>query len=172
MEENIGVLDKSFIQQTEGTDNAEAVYRDSDNENQRKRDKNSDNDFNFFDSDDEGQFSGLLSSMNNHKHIPNMNFSTPTSNELNIFDSCESKYNTRSNFFRTVTRSNCEITNDENKKIIEKTMMYYRGGIISKFKEDNNNYNNNNNNIFISNNYSNLVEENMSIPKAHNNHIQ
>lgn len=55
-----------------------------------------------------------------------MNFSTPTSNELNIFDSSDSKYKIRPNFFRTLTKTNCEINIEENRRLNEKTISYFK----------------------------------------------
>lgn len=86
-----------------------------------------------------------------------MNFSTPTSNELNIFDSCESKYKVRPHFFRTITKTLCEISNEDSKKLVEKTIMYYKGAVakINKDGKDDNN-------IIMSNNCSNIVDDNFS----------
>jgi hypothetical protein len=57
-----------------------------------------------------------------------MNFSFPSSNELNIFDNSDPKYKYRLNFFRQITKTNCEISSEENRRIIERTISFYKKG--------------------------------------------
>lgn len=126
MEMNNNDLDKSFIQQNE---NSKINLNQFTEQINSKNKEDNDNDiYHFMDSDDEGQFSNLLSSLNNYKQFQNynVNFSTPTSNELNIFDSCDSKYKGRSHFFRTITKTTCEINQEENKRINDKTINYLK----------------------------------------------
>ncbi len=60
----------------------------------------------------------------NTKRIQELNFSSPSSNELNIFDSTDPKYHLRPHFFRLVTKTLCETTNEEEKNIVDKIRIY------------------------------------------------
>ena len=65
-----------------------------------------------------------------------LNLSNPSSNELNIFDSMEIKYKTKACFFRQLTKTNCEMTMEEEKLINDKIMMYYKKATAIKLNVD------------------------------------
>lgn len=87
----------------------------------------------YFSDDD---FSGcLMPSMNtNHKKIHELNFSSPSSNELNIFDSTDPKYILRPHFFRLITKTQNETSHEEEKFLVDKILNYYMQ--ILKFKDN------------------------------------
>lgn len=82
------------------------------------------NDFNIINKDDEddNQYSGLLPSSGVKKTDNEGN----DSNELNIFDNTNPKYKLRLYFFRSLTRSDCDIPNLDNKKIIDNIVCYFK----------------------------------------------
>jgi len=60
----------------------------------------------------------------NTRRIQELNFSSPSSNELNIFDSTDPKYHLCPHFFRLITKTLCETTNEEEKNIVDKIRIY------------------------------------------------
>lgn len=132
---NVPILDKSFIKEKDRCNIDKLLIADLESDNNDIRNADIDSLFNESDC-----LSDLISSLNNNdKKHHELNYSNPTSNELNIFDSCESRYKLRPPFFRNITKTNCEMSNDENKKLTDKIIMYYKGALVkNKGAEDSN----------------------------------
>jgi hypothetical protein len=64
--------------------------------------------------------------------------SCPTSNELNIYDSFESKYKQKQYYFRNVTKTSNDIPIEENKKLIDNILMFYKGNDLGLIEFINN----------------------------------
>jgi hypothetical protein len=56
--------------------------------------------------------------------------SYPTSNELNIYDSFESKYKPKQYYFRCVTKTSSEIPAEDSRRLVDNILMYYRGNSL------------------------------------------
>jgi hypothetical protein len=81
---------------------------------------------------EDDDFSGsLIPSMNlQQRRFAELNFSSPSSNELNIFDSLDLKFKSRPYFFRQLTKSHCEISCEEEKNLSDKILNYFKNGAI------------------------------------------
>jgi hypothetical protein len=77
---------------------------------------------------EDDDFSGcLIPSMNFHpRRFAELNFSNPSSNELNIFDSLDLKFKTRPFFFRQLTKSQCEISNEDEKYLSDRIISFFK----------------------------------------------
>ncbi len=64
-------------------------------------------------------------SCSTHRKFAELNLSNPSSNELNIFDSLDLKFKTRPHFFRELTKTKCEISNEDEKNLSEKIIGFY-----------------------------------------------
>jgi hypothetical protein len=106
------------------------------------------------DSDNISSIFGLIS--NNTGKIEEDSY--PTSNELNIFESFESKYKTKQYFFRNVTKTFCDISSEENRRINDNILLYYKGNSLGLIGND-----------LTNNDWYSLFLNNSSVHEGNNN---
>lgn len=111
-------------------------------------------------SEDDDLSCSLIPSINLQlKKFAELNFSNPSSNFLNIYDSLDLKFKSRPYFFRQMTKSHCEVSCEEEKNLSEKIIIYMKSGSVREILPQEKNpilESNNNSNKIIPNSPSSM----------------